>query len=185
MFVLVVVVSFAKAGGGVGAAGGDARGTIFAAGGAIGFRGFAFFIGIRVDVAFQTGRLPFAVLVLADGTCQAEITVHWIVFAQVASRTKTAAFFGCFVSFDALGTTTLIGVTLCKSNWAFDADVEVFKFPRYAIGTFSAAIFGGTAGSAFATGKCTMFVIGRRIFRATFAFFGSNGIIEFTLQIKH
>ena len=122
-------------------------------------------------------------MVLADGTRQTEVTVDSIVFAQVASRAKTAAFFRCFVSFDALGATALVGVTLCKSNGAFGADVKVFKFAGCAIGTFGAAVFGGTAKSTLVAGNLSIFVSGKRIFRAKLAFNGTNVIVEFTLKI--
>ena len=183
---MVVLGSFAKAGGGVGVAGGGARGTVVAAGGAIGFGRFAFFIGIRVDVAFQTGRLPFAVLVLASRARQTNVTVHRVVFAQVARRANTAAVFGCFGSCGALGTIALVCLTLCKPNGAFGTNFfvvdNIFKFARCAIGTFGAARFGGTAGRALVAWIWSIFFSGKRICRAKCAVGGTNRIVEFALK---
>ena len=67
--VLVVLGSFAKAGGGVGVAGGGARGTVVAAGGAIGFGRFAGFVQISIDVTFFAGSLTAEILVLSSGAC--------------------------------------------------------------------------------------------------------------------
>ena len=66
---MVVLGSFAKASGGVGVAGGGARGTVVAARGAIGFGRFANFIQIGVYVTFFAGCLTAEILVLARGTC--------------------------------------------------------------------------------------------------------------------
>ena len=71
VFVLVVVGSFAEAGGGVGVAGGGARGTVVAAGGAIGFGRFAGFVQIGIRIAFFARRFTFAVLVLTGWAGQA------------------------------------------------------------------------------------------------------------------
>ena len=69
VFVLVVVGSFAEAGGGVGVACRGTRGTAFAAGGAIGFGGFAWFVQIRINVTFFAGSLTAEILVLSNGAC--------------------------------------------------------------------------------------------------------------------
>ena len=68
---VVVLGSFAKASGGVGVAGGGARGTVVAAGGAIGFGGFAGFVQIGIRIAFFARCFAFAVLVLTGWTCRA------------------------------------------------------------------------------------------------------------------
>ena len=84
-------------------------------------------------------------------------------------------------------TTFLVRVTLCKANGAVGANFfvvdNVFKFARCAIGTFGAAVFGGTAKSTLVAGNLSIFVSGKRIFRAKLAFNGTNGIVEFTLKI--
>ena len=66
---LVVLGSFAKASGGVGVAAGGTRGTIVAAGGAIGFGGFAGFVQICINVTFFAGSLTAEILVLSSGAC--------------------------------------------------------------------------------------------------------------------
>ena len=88
-----------------------------------------------------------------------------------------------------LRTTCLVRVTLCKANGAIGANFfvvtdNVFKFARCAIGTFGAAVFGGTAKSTLVAWNLSIFVSGKSIFRAKLAFNSTYGIVEFTLQIK-
>ena len=82
----------------------------------------------------------------------------------------------------------LVCFTLCIPTGAFGAHFNtidiVFKFARRAIGTLGAACFGGTAGSTLVAWTLSIFVRGKRIFRAKMAFLGTSGIVEFTLQIE-
>ena len=67
LFVLVIIDSFAQAGGRVGVARRIARGSIGTARGAIGIGGFTGAGQIGIETAFFARRFTFAVLVLAGG----------------------------------------------------------------------------------------------------------------------
>ena len=188
LFVLIVIDSFAKAGGRVGVAGRVARGTIGTARGTIGVGGFSTFDQISIDTAFFARRFTFAVLVLASWARRTILAHVQIKFAQITFRTRTGSTCWCFFSLFTQSTLWLVCFTLCIPTGAFGAHLNtidiIFKFARRAIGTLGAACFGGTAGSTLVAWTLSIFVRGKRIFRAKMAFLGTSGIVEFTLQIE-
>ena len=188
LFVLIIIKFFAQAGGRVGVARRIARRTIGTARGTIGVGGFSKFNQIGVDAAFFARRFAFAVLVLA-GRARRTILAHvQIEFAQITFRTRTGSTCWCFFSLCTPSTMWLVCFTLCIPTGAFGAHFNtidiIFKFARRAIGTLGAACFGGTAGSTLVAWTLSIFVRGKRIFRAKMAFLGTSDIVEFTLQIE-
>ena len=91
---VVVLGSFAKAGGGVGVAGGGTRGTVVAAGGAIGFGCFAGFVQICINVTFFAGSLTAEILVLSNGACRTS-TFRTAVCTQITSTACRCSFHRC------------------------------------------------------------------------------------------
>ena len=82
----------------------------------------------------------------------------------------------------------LVCFTLFIPTGAFRAHLNtidiIFKFARRAIGTLGAACLGGTAGSTLVAWTLSIFMIGKSIGTAQFAFTGTRGIVEFTLHIE-
>jgi len=188
LFVLIILESFAQAGGRVGVARRIARRTIGTARGTIGVGRFAGLGQIGIDAAFFARRFTFAVLVLAGWARRTIFTSNQIEFTQIACRTKTTSPRWCFFSFDAWRTNFLVRVTLCKANGAVGAHFKpnntIFKRARCAIGTFGAAIFGRATWSTLVAWTFPIFVSGERIFSAKLASSGTNGIVEFALHIE-
>ena len=187
-FVLIIIIFFAQAGGRVGVARRSARGTIGTARGAIGIGRFAGVGQIGIETAFFARRFTFAVLVLAGGARRTMLARVQIEFAQITFRTRLGSTCWCFFSLCTPSTMCLVCFTLCIPTGAFGAHFNtigiIFKFARRAIGTLGAACFGGTTGSTLVAWTLSIFVRGKRIFRAKLAFLGTSGIVEFTLQIE-